>query len=288
MPLFFTLPRNPLLNSMQLPHPFPVERSPLDRRMTTVAPSLELHAIERLREEELEEARSIQAVMLPPESLRTGPVTISHAFRPVAAVGGDFLDYFELADGTFGLYLCDVSGKGLPAALYAALAVGTFRGVHKTGTCPGAALATFNRRLMIRGMPRRHAAIQYALFDPQGGELQIASAGMPGPFHLCAKGCLALELSGIPPGLFKGTSYETIAVQLQPGDSMLFCTDGITDAFDCDGEQFGVERLQELCRDHRDLPPAELLGQIFSAVERFSHGREQHDDMAAALFHYSG
>jgi sigma-B regulation protein RsbU (phosphoserine phosphatase) len=256
--------------------------------MNTTAPLLELHAIEKRREEELEEARSIQSLMLPEESLRSGPVTISHGFQPVAAVGGDFLDYFELMDGTIGLYLCDVSGKGLPAALYAALAVGTLRGVHKTGTSPSDALATFNRRLMIRGMPRRHAAIQYALFDPRSHDLQIASAGIPGPFHLCAEGCRLLELSGIPPGLFAATSYETVAVRLMPGDSVLFCTDGITDAFDRGGEQFGVERLQELCRDHRDSSPPELLRQIFSAVESFSRGLEQHDDMAAALFHFSG
>jgi phosphoserine phosphatase RsbU/P len=93
--------------------------------MNRTAPLLELHSIEKLREEELEEARSIQAVMPPAESLRTKLVTISHEFQPVSAVGGDFLDYFELLDGTIGLYLCDVSGKGLPAALYAALAVGT-------------------------------------------------------------------------------------------------------------------------------------------------------------------
>jgi sigma-B regulation protein RsbU (phosphoserine phosphatase) len=256
--------------------------------MNTTAPSLELHAIEKLREEELEEARAIQAVMLPAEALRAGPVTISHSFRPVAAVGGDFLDYFQLMDATIGLYLCDVSGKGLPAALYAALAVGTMRGVHKTGTAPGDALATFNRRLMIRGMPRRHAAIQYALFDPRSHHLRIASAGIPGPFHLCAEGCLSLGLSGIPPGLFAATTYETVAVHLMPGDSVLFCTDGITEAFDQHDEEFGVERLQELCKDLRGLPPAELLVQIFSAVELFAGGREQQDDMAAALFHYSG
>ena len=102
--------------------------------MNTLVPPLDLHAVEKLRAEELEEARSIQAEMLPAESLRAGPVTISHEFKPIAAVGGDFLDYFQLMDGTFGLYLCDVSGKGLPAALYAALSVGTLRGVHKTGT----------------------------------------------------------------------------------------------------------------------------------------------------------
>src|SRR5262245_10049767 len=100
---------------------------------TMVDSSAELHAIERLREEELEEARSIQSVMLPVESLRGASVRISHAFQPVTEVGGDFLDYFELTDGCYGLYLGDVSGKGLPAAMYAALAVGTLRGVHKTG-----------------------------------------------------------------------------------------------------------------------------------------------------------
>jgi len=256
--------------------------------MRTITLPPELHAIEKLREAELEEARAIQSVMLPAESLRAGAVMISHGFQPVSAVGGDFLDYFELLDGTIGLYLCDVSGKGLPAALYAALAVGLLRGVHKTGTSPSDTLATFNRRLMIRGMPRRHAAIQYAVFDPRSNVLSIASAGMPGPFHLCAEGCRSLDLSGIPPGLFEGTRYETLTMRLSPGDSVLFCTDGITDAFDDKVEQFGLERLQELCRDQRHLSPTNLLDQIFSAVELFSRGREQHDDMAAALFRYTG
>jgi sigma-B regulation protein RsbU (phosphoserine phosphatase) len=203
-------------------------------------------------------------------------------------VGGDYLDYFELTDRKIGLYLGDVSGKGLPAALYAALAVGTLRGVHKTGTAPHDVLATLNRRLMIRGMPRRHTAIQYALFDPCSHELQIASAGMPGPWHLCANGCRSLELTGIPPGLFAATSYETLTLRLQPGDSVLFCTDGITDAFDPDGEQFGIERLQELCAAVQLISPTELLGHIFAAVENFTRGREQHDDMAAAVFHFCG
>src|SRR2546425_13221301 len=256
--------------------------------MNTAAPPLELHALEKLREEELEEARAIQSVMLPAESLRAGAVMISHEFQPVAAVGGDFLDYSELTDGSVGLYLGDVSGKGLPAALYAALAVGTLRGVHKTGTSPHDVLATLNRRLMIRGMPRRHAAIQYAVFDPRSNVLHIASAGMPGPFHLCAEGCRSLELSGIPPGLFEGTSYETLTMRLSPGDSVLFCTDGITDAFDRGGEQFGIERLQELCAAPRSDAPTELLGRVFEAVENFSQGQGPREGMAAAVFHFRG
>jgi sigma-B regulation protein RsbU (phosphoserine phosphatase) len=256
--------------------------------MNTTALPPELHAIEKLREEELEEARAIQSVMLPTESLRVGAVTISHEFQPLAAVGGDFLDYFALTDGTIGLYLGDVSGKGLPAALYAALAVGTLRGVHKTGTAPHDVLATLNRRLMLRGMPRRHSAIQYALFDPRTHELRIASAGMPGPLLLRANCNLILEINGIPPGLFPETCYESLTLHLEPADSVLFCTDGITDAFDCRDRQFGIERLQEICDGRALASPTELLGRVFAAVEDFSHGREQHDDMAAALFHFAG
>jgi phosphoserine phosphatase RsbU/P len=252
--------------------------------MNTTAP-LELQTIEKQREEELEEARAIQSVMLPSEPLRADAVIISHEFQPIAAVGGDYLDYFKLTDNSIGLYLGDVSGKGLPAALYAALAVGTLRGVHKTGTSPHDVPATVNRRLMIRGMPRRHTAIQYAVFDPRSHELRISSAGMPGPFHLRANGCRILELNGLPPGLFAGAGYETLTLQLQPGDSVLFCTDGITDAFNRQDEQFGIERLHELCNTERRTSPAKILGRIFAAVESFSCGQAQHDDMAAALFH---
>jgi sigma-B regulation protein RsbU (phosphoserine phosphatase) len=117
--------------------------------------------------------------------------------------------------------------------------------------------------------------------------MQIASAGMPGPFHLSSDGCHGLELSGIPPGLFQAASYEVVTIKLQSGDSVLFCTDGLTDAFDQHGQQFGIERLQKLCEGERKAPPVALLGKIFAEVEGFARGRGQHDDMAAALFHFA-
>jgi phosphoserine phosphatase RsbU/P len=254
--------------------------------MNTTAPALELHELEKLRENDLEEARAIQGAMLPTEALRTEHVAISHEFQPVTEVGGDFLDYFELTDGTFGLYLGDVSGKGLPATLYAALAVGTLRGVHKTGQAPTHVMTTLNRRLMIRGVPRRHAALQYAVFHPDQRVMNISSAGMPGPFHITPHGCTPMELSGIPPGLFPTSSYEMTAVTLEPGDSMMFCTDGITDAMDSDGESFGIDRVVAICGAKSAAKPGEILRTLFSAVEKFSRGTQQHDDMAAALFHY--
>ena len=251
-------------------------------------PLLELRAIEKLRDDELEEARALQNVMMPTESLRAGPVTISHAFQPADAVGGDFLDYFKLSDGTIGLYLGDVSGKGLPAALYAALTVGTLRGVRKTGTSPSEVLSTLNQRLMIRSMPRRYTTIQYALFDPLTFDLQIASAGIYGPFYLSGNSCRMLDVSAIPPGLFAGSTYEMTTLRLKPGDSVLFCTDGLTEAFDRHGEQFGSDRLQALCCSHCFESKKDLLTCIFEAVESFSCKDEFQDDMAAAIFHFAG
>jgi sigma-B regulation protein RsbU (phosphoserine phosphatase) len=254
--------------------------------MNTIATPAELGVIEKLREEELEEARSIQSCMLPTEALRSGTIRISHEFQPVAEVGGDFLDYFELPDGCVGLYLGDVSGKGLPAAMYAALAVGTLRGVHKTGRSPADVLSTLNRRLMIRGPSRRHAAVQYAVFDPRTKEMQISSAGMPGPYHISSRGCRVLELQGIPPGLFDPlVAYDNAKINIEPGDSILFFTDGISDALSTDGESFGIERLQMVCEAYRESPPRELLGHVFGQLDLFAQGRVQHDDMAAALFH---
>src|SRR6266851_4802213 len=179
--------------------------------MNTLALPLDLHALEKLRAEELEEARSIQAEMLPAESLHAGPVTISHEFKPIAAVGGDFLDYFQLTDGTFGLYLCDVSGKGLPAALYAALSVGTLRGVHKTGTSPSEALATFNRRLLMRGM-RGHSRPFSPLrrWLPPSGALGDSPGIVPG--HALRNSDRAAE-----PGRFRAFLYRPDHRRVRPG-----------------------------------------------------------------------
>jgi sigma-B regulation protein RsbU (phosphoserine phosphatase) len=253
--------------------------------MHATAPPLDVTALERIREQELEEARAIQGAMLPMASLRAGKVAITHQFRPAREVGGDFLDYFTLTDGSIGLYLGDVSGKGLPAALYAALAVGTLRGVHKTGTPPGEVLSLVNRRLAGRAIPRRYSALQYAVFCPERRQMRISSAGLQGPLHISRSGCRELLLSGIPPGMFLKADYETHTVEIEPGDSVIFFTDGITDARDFHGEEYGIERMTHACAGLRGESPAEMLRRIFAAVGRFALGQPQHDDMTAVVFH---
>jgi sigma-B regulation protein RsbU (phosphoserine phosphatase) len=228
-------------------------------------------------------------MMLPTEPLQAGHVRIAHAFHPVSEVGGDFLDYFELTDGCVGLYFGDVSGKGLPAAMYAALAVGTLRGVHKTRQRPSQVLSTLNRRLMLRGPSRRHAAIQYAHFDPRTREMLIASAGMPGPFHLSGRTCRELHVHGIPPGLFDpGVIYDEEKIIIAPGDCVLFFTDGISDAMGPNDESFGLERLRTVCEVLEHDSPPEFLARILSEVDIFTTGYPQHDDMAVAAFCYDG
>jgi sigma-B regulation protein RsbU (phosphoserine phosphatase) len=113
----------------------------------------------------------------------------------------------------------------------------------------------------------------------------IASAGMPGPFHLSSRGCRILEVPGIPPGLFDAVEYEMRTIHVEPGDSVLFCTDGITDAFNTEEESFGIARVQEVCEADSYDAPAALLVRLFAELESFTRGREQHDDMTAAAFH---
>jgi sigma-B regulation protein RsbU (phosphoserine phosphatase) len=128
------------------------------------------------------------------------------------------------------MYIRDVSGKGLPAAMYAALVVGTLRGIHKTGQHPSRVLYLPNERLLLRGIPGRHTAIQYATFDPAIAEMSIVSAGMPWPLLLRGTESPVLQVAGIPPGLFPGVTYDLLRVKLEPRDSILFFTDGLSDA----------------------------------------------------------
>ena len=107
-------------------------------------------------------------------------------------------------------------------------------------------------------MTPRYAAVQYARFDPRDGTLQIASAGMNGPLILSAHGYRELELRGIPPGMFPETDYESETVQLEPGDSVIFLSDGFSESQNSAGEFFGMEGVQKVCEPLRRNAPEEI------------------------------
>lgn len=238
----------------------------------------------KIREYEIEEARAIQQAMLRAEPLHALPVELACEFRPVAEVGGDFLDYFWMADGHLAFYLGDVAGKGLPAALYGALAVGILRGINKGKAPPGSVIEFLNRRLLDRQVPGRYCAVQYAVLDPSSRRLTFVNAGLhPRPLHISAAGCEPIGEGGFPCSLFRDARYVENQIVLAAGDSMFFSTDGLVEAENLQCEAFGIERLREVCFRNKHELPATLLDRVFEAVDRFTAGAGQMDDMTAAV-----
>jgi CheY-like chemotaxis protein len=232
------------------------------------------------------EACLIQKLLLPREPLLGSNFEVTYLARAFSEFGGDFLDYFCLSDGQLGIYMGDVVGKGLPAAMYAALAMGSLRSIKKTGEEPAAILELFNKRLLVRPVVSRYCASQYAVFDPVSLELRVANAGLPFPLHLSATGCRPLGGGGLPSGLFDFASYEQSNFRLAPGDAILFATDGLSEASDKHGEQFGMARLIDLCAMFDYHAPDLFLRSVFDAIEQFTAG-QQSDDMTAVMLKVS-
>jgi serine phosphatase RsbU (regulator of sigma subunit) len=165
-------------------------------------------ACDRICDEYAREAKLIQSSLLPTLGLRHESVEIAFRFMPFSDVGGDFADVFGLPDGSVSIYLGDVVGKGLPAAMYGALAMGTLRGIHKTGTDTARVLAQLNERLVQRPIRGRFCSTLYALFDPATRELIFSNAGMPLPILISATGYRHLGEGGLPSGMFPGATYD--------------------------------------------------------------------------------
>jgi serine phosphatase RsbU (regulator of sigma subunit) len=130
-------------------------------------------------EADKEAAREIQYSLVPTGNLISAGVEVAFRFSPFAEGGGDFTAFFQLPNGLVGLYLGDVVGKRLAAAMYAALVMGTLRGINKTGEDTAAVLTLLNKRLLVRPITGRYCATLYALFDPITRQLTFSTAGMP-------------------------------------------------------------------------------------------------------------
>jgi len=250
---------------------------------TSPTAQLDLSSLLQLRESELEEARNLQLSLLPNAPLQFANAEFSSRFQAAAAVGGDFLDYFHLGDTRMGIYVGDVVGKGLSAAMYAALTVGTLRGIHKTGCPPMTVLSALNRRLRTRAVSGRYSAVQYAVYDPDSRELLCANAGLPRPIHFSGGKCAELGYGGLPSGLFDDARYDQYSILLQPGDAVLFLTDGLIEAHDFERDEFGVSRVMEICTAHLNSSADALLSRLFSAVDEFIGHTPPQDDITAAL-----
>jgi sigma-B regulation protein RsbU (phosphoserine phosphatase) len=231
--------------------------------------------------EHAREAKLIQSSLVPAKGLRHESVEIAFRFISFSDVGGDFADFFRLPDGSIGIYLGDVVGKGLPAAMYSALVTGTLRGIHKTGTDTARVLALLNERLLQRPISGRFCSTLYALFNPATRELVFSNAGMPLPLLVSESSCQPLGEGGLPSGMFPGATYGQHGVQLGPGDCVLFATDGLHESRNREGVEFCTAHMEEVWAQCWRKSATESVDSVFERLLAFANGKAPHDDIAA-------
>jgi sigma-B regulation protein RsbU (phosphoserine phosphatase) len=174
-----------------------------------------------------------------------------------------------------------VVGKGLAAAMYAALVMGTLRGINKTGEDTAAVLTLLNKRLLVRPISGRYCATLYALFDPITRQLTFSNAGLPHPVLVSDGKYSRLGEGGLPSAVFQGASYDKYTVRLAPGDSVLFATDGLHELRNHRDEDFSWDRLGELWSECSRKTADESLDYLFEGAKSFSDGAGPHDDITA-------
>jgi serine phosphatase RsbU (regulator of sigma subunit) len=231
---------------------------------------------------EIELARQVQAKLLP----QTGPLlrSLEYAGRCVQAraVGGDYYDFLDAGEGRVGLVLADVSGKGLAAALLVASLHASLRSQSRDGDLVSQ-LRTVNRLLYEATETNRYATLFLGRFDDADRRLCYVNCGHNPPLVLRRDGALErLAPTAMVVGLVADWTSETAEVALAPGDLLAIYSDGITEATDRRGEEFGEARLVQILQDNRDRDARALLDVVFEQVRAFSDG-EQADDQTMVI-----
>jgi sigma-B regulation protein RsbU (phosphoserine phosphatase) len=233
----------------------------------------------RRMDEQLAIAREIQQALLPKPNRDLEYVRACSQSLPCYEIGGDYFDYFDLEGGHFGFALGDVAGKGMSAALLASLIQGIFSAQTFLGASLPAILGNVNRKLVQRGTGSRFVTFFFGILDPDGNCTYI-NAGHNPPFLLGRDGSMReLTTGGMVLGLFAGEKYEAETIKLQPGDHLVLFTDGVIEALNTAGEEFGMERLTALLRANAHSTTPQILARLQEAVLSFSAGAPQHDDI---------
>jgi sigma-B regulation protein RsbU (phosphoserine phosphatase) len=236
-------------------------------------------------ERELQLAGEIQRALLP-EAYQSGShFEVASNSIPCRAIGGDFYDYFTLADGAFGFALGDVAGKGPSAALLTAMVQGIFSAHVGTAGSPARLMTLANEGLLRRSIQSRFATVVYGALA-RDGRLTYCNAGHNPPVLIGRGGIRRLETGGLILGLFPQAIYEQETLALEPGDLLVMFSDGVTEALDAAGEEFGEERMLACLDVNRQSRPPELLERLLSSVRGFTAGAAQHDDVTALVLRY--
>jgi serine phosphatase RsbU (regulator of sigma subunit) len=228
-------------------------------------------------EQELRVARLIQHTLLPKSLPELEGHKIAVYYQPAREVGGDFYDFLQLPDGRMGLFVGDVSGKGVPAAIVMAITRTMLRAAYHLGS-PGEILEQVNNNLFPDIPPNMFVTCLAALLNSRTGRLQYANAGHDLPYVRRVDGVSELRATGMPLGLMPGMSYEQKEITLKPGESVLLYSDGLVEAHSPRREMFGFPRMQGLVGAHPG--GATLIDSLLAELEQFTGEEwEQEDDI---------
>jgi len=241
-------------------------------------------------EKELRFAKRVQAALLPSQlPKRVKGVDLAASFAPARELGGDFHDFLVPESNTLIVALGDVSGKGVPAALYSVFAGELVRGrtfrrrYLPERSSPANVLMSINTILHERQLEEYYCTLCYALFDLKRRTVTIANSGLPYPVRVTAEGSSLIELPGVPLGSFFGVTYDELTLPLNSGDVFAFCSDGVSEAMNSRGEEFTSARLMDVMQASRALKAADAVKAIFAAVEEHRAGFPPNDDMTAVV-----
>jgi len=246
----------------------------------------ELSANEARLEKELGFAKRVQAALLPTQlPKRLKGVDVAAQFAPARELGGDFHDFLMPESHTLIVALGDVSGKGVPAALYSVFAGELVRGrtfrrrFQPERSSPAHVLTSINTILHERQLEEYYCTLCYAVFDMKRKSLTMSNSGLPYPVRSTAEGTELIELPGVPLGAFVGVNYDDLTFPLHSGDVYVFCSDGVSEAMDEQNQEFTPARLVDVVRRSRDLSAAQITQNIVSAVAEHRAGFPSNDDM---------
>ena len=241
-------------------------------------------------ERELRFAQRVQSALLPvglPKRMKG--VDVAATFAPARELGGDFHDFLSPEAHTLAVAVGDVSGKGVPAALYSVFAAELVRGrtfrrrflPDRSG--PASVLSSVNTILHQRQLEEYYCTLCYAIFDLKRRFVTLSNSGMPYPVRAAEGVVSQIELPGVPLGSFPGTTYDEVTIPLHAGDLFVFCTDGVFEAMNVVGEEFGAARLIEVVGRSRHLDAKSVVSAIVDALDAFRTGMPPNDDMTAVV-----
>jgi len=233
---------------------------------------------ERRLERDLSLARELQMRLLPQAPPKLAHLDVAAKFVPARAIGGDLYDFIPYSLSRLGIVVGDVSGKGAPAAIYAALVSGILRSHAPIEPGPAEMLSAVNLSLAERRIEAQFVSLIYAVWDDERRTLTVANSGLPRPVHVHAGKNEVVEATGLPLGLFDETSYDEFSFRMKPGDLFVFFSDGILDARNRTGELFGRGRAENVIATCGGTSADCVVDSLFKAVAEHAAGVETFDD----------